>query len=126
MNDSLDDRIREALRADDHELLEEVGREQSLFQQMAGTLRGRNRWITALGYMYTFIFTIAAVYCGVRFFSAETERAMIAWAAGTILFALFVANLKMWFFLEMNKYAVIREVKRVELQIARLAQRLEK
>lgn len=126
MNDSLDDRIREALRADDQRLFEEVGQEQSFFQQMIGMLRGRNRWLTALGYVYTFIFTIAAVYCGVRFFGAETERAMIAWAAGTLLFALFVAMLKMWFFLEMNRNSVIREVKRVELQIARLAQRLEK
>ena len=126
MNDSLDDRIREALRDDDQQLFEEVGQEQSFFQQMIGMLRGRNRWLTALGYVYTFIFTIAAVYCGVRFFGAETERAMIAWAAGTLLFALFVAMLKMWFFLEMNRNSVIREVKRVELQIARLAQRLEK
>ena len=35
-----------------------------------------------------------------------------------------VAMLKLWYFMEMNKNAVTREVKRLELQIARLAKRL--
>jgi hypothetical protein len=34
-----------------------------------------------------------------------------------------VAILKIWFWMEMHKNAVLREVKRLELQIARLAAR---
>ena len=49
--------------------------------------------------------------------------AMLRWAAGAGLAALGLAMVKLWFLAELQSNAVIREVKRLELQVARLAAR---
>ena len=45
----------------------------------------------------------------------------LLWSAGALLTMLAVAMLKMYFWMEMNRNATLREVKRLELQVARLA-----
>jgi hypothetical protein len=45
------------------------------------------------------------------------------WSAGALWAALAVAMLKMYFWMEMNKNVMLREMKRLELQVARLAAR---
>ena len=55
--------------------------------------------------------------------AAVEVREVVAWSVGAILAMLGVAMLKMYFWMEMNKNVVLREVKRLELQIARVAAR---
>ncbi|MEZ5960449.1 MAG: DUF6768 family protein [Hyphomonadaceae bacterium] len=50
-------------------------------------------------------------------------RETVIWTAGALWAAIAVAMLKMYFWMEMNKNVVLREVKRLELQMARLAAR---
>jgi len=61
------------------------------------------------------------VYSAVRFFGAETTRTQIAWSVGFLTSNMVVAMMKMWFWMQMDKNTVIREVKRLELQVATLA-----
>ncbi len=75
-------------------------------------------------WVYIFVFFGLTIMTAVQFFKVETTREMIAWAIGFVFCINAVAMLKMWYFMEMNKNAVTREVKRLELQIARLAKRL--
>jgi hypothetical protein len=46
------------------------------------------------------------------------------WATACIMCTAAVALLKTWYWMEMQRIVVMREIKRVELQIARLATRL--
>lgn len=121
----LDDKIRAALREQDRELFDEYSGEPGLFEMVAETFRGRQRWLVALVWFWSLAFFVLAIVCAVQFFQAETTRAMIAWAGGFMYCVLAVAMLKTWYWMEMNKHALTREVKRIELQIARLAQRIE-
>jgi hypothetical protein len=61
----------------------------------------------------------------VCFFRAETVREMIAWAGGFGLSLIAVSFSRLWFWLLFHRNAVVREVKRVELQVARLSSRLQ-
>jgi hypothetical protein len=61
-----------------------------------------------------------------QFFQADSTRGMIAWACGVGLTVSATGLLKLWYFMEMNKYVMIREIKRLELQIARISDRLDK
>ena len=54
-------------------------------------------------------------------FGAETTRMQIAWSVGFLASNMGVAMMKMWFWMQMDKNTVIREVKRLELQVATLA-----
>ena len=67
------------------------------------------------------LMVVGAAYCLWRFAQAPDIRGMLAWGGGAA-FALFsLGLLKMWFFLEMQKNSLMREVKRLEFQVASLA-----
>lgn len=121
----LDKKIQEALRKEDTELFEDFQGEQSLFEMMADTFRGRHRWLVALMAFWTLVFFVLAILTAVKFFSAEATRDIVMWAAACILCMSAVSMLKLWYFLEMNKNCLTREIKRLELQIARLAGRIK-
>ncbi len=125
MND-LDKKIREALSAQDAELFEEFGGEQGLMEMIVDTFRGQRRWLVVLVFVYSIVFFVLASVTAVLFFKTDPDstRDLIMWAMGFLFCNFAVAMLKMWYFMEMNKNTVTREVKRLELQIARLAKRL--
>ena len=124
MND-LDRKIQEALPPDDAQLLGPPG-EPPLWQQFTEMFRGRLGWVSVLvlvGTLALAVFTVASAVC---FFRAEGEREMIAWAGGFGLGLLAVSFGRLWFWLLMHRNAVLREVKRVELQLARLSGQLKR
>jgi len=121
----LDDKIREALQREDAELFEDVGGEPSIFEMLMETCRGRHRWLNMLGAFWTLVFLVLGIVAAVKFFSAEGTRDIVMWAAACIVCVSAVSMLKIWYFLEIQKNALTREIKRLELQIARLAGRLK-
>jgi hypothetical protein len=58
----------------------------------------------------------------VQFFAAEATRELIMWAVVFGFSMMAIMALKLWFWAEIQKNAVLREVKRVELQVALLHQ----
>jgi hypothetical protein len=123
MND-LDVKIREALEKEDAALLEHYGGEPSLQELMIDTFRGRQRWLVALAFGFTIVALALLVLCGYQFFHAESVRAMLAWATGFVWALIFIAMSKVWYWGELNKNALLREIKRLELQTANLSRRL--
>ena len=119
----LDDRIREALRRENAALADEFAGEPSLFEMVAETFQGRHRWLVAMTMFWTLVFFVGAVVAGAKFFWAAEMREMMLWAGACLFCVLAVSMMKSWYWMELNKNAVLREVKRVELQIARLAER---
>jgi hypothetical protein len=49
---------------------------------------------------------------------------MLHWGAAMVLCLGAVTTIKMWYWLEMNRLALTREMKRLELTVALLAERL--
>ena len=121
----LDKKIQEALRAEDAELFKDYAEEPSVFEMLMETCRGRHRWLNILGAFWTLVFLVLGIVAAVKFFSAEGTRDIVMWAAACIVCVSAVSMLKIWYFLDMNKNAVTREIKRLELQIARLAARIK-
>lgn len=120
--DDLDRRLQEALRGEDREIF--AGGDPGLTELIAGTLRGRLRVLTMLGWGMTLAFFVLQVWSAVRFFAAGSLEDKLLWATSFLFFGLGVAMLKVWGWLEMGRYATIREIKRLELQVARLAGRI--
>ncbi len=121
----LDKKIQEALRTEDAELFKDFAQEPSMFEMLMETCRGRHRWLNILGAFWTLVFLVLGVVAAVKFFSAEGTRDIVMWAAACIVCVSAVSMLKIWYFLEINKNALTREIKRLELQIARLAARIK-
>ncbi len=124
MND-LDEKIREALRSEDAELFGEIGGEPSMFEMVMETFRGRHWWLVVLTGFWTLVFFVLSILSAVRFFRAVEMRDTLMWAAAFIVCMSAVSLLKTWYWMELNKNAITREIKRLELQIARLASRIK-
>ena len=121
----IDDKIREALRKEDAELLEHYSGEVSLHEMLIETFRGRRRWVNVLAFggscaIFVLLFVIAY-----QFFQAESTKAMIAWATGFLWGVMWIVMLKIWFYVEVNKNSITREIKRLELQLANLSRQLD-
>ncbi len=121
----LDDKIREALRTEDAELLDRVGGEPSMFELVMETFRGRHRWLVLLTVFWSLVFFVLAIVTAVKFFTTEDSRDMMLWALAFVFCMSAVSMMKVWFWMELNKNAIMREIKRLELQIAQLAARVK-
>lgn len=122
----IDEKIRDALEAEDAELFAEYEGEQGIFEMVAGVFRGRLKWLVLVTTVAAFALFAAAIYAGFQFFKAEGMREMIAWSMAFLFCMLGVTMVKVWFWMEMNKNTITREIKRLELQIASLAGKLER
>lgn len=121
MND-LDRAIRQSLSAEDAELLEHV--DPSLRQQVLATFEGQLRWLNVAGWIAGFVlFGVASVMTW-RFIYAPTLEEMLRWGAAAALGFAGLALIKVWFWMELQKNAIMREVKRLEVQVTSLAAQL--
>lgn len=117
----LDQAIQQALSAEDQAFLAKF--EQSPLQEVLGTFSGKWAALNVFAAIITFAIFAAAVYCAWNAFTVTDVRETVLWSAGGLLAMVSVAMLKMYFWMEMNKNVMLREVKRVELQMARLVAR---
>jgi len=120
----LDQKIKQAMQGEPD--LGDPAGEEGLFQMLFEVFQGRRRWLNLYGFFLTFVFMGLAIWCAFRFFDAQSTTAIVGWAAGFLTSVLFVSMLKIWFWMEMQKNQVLREVKRLELQTLRLSSRLER
>jgi hypothetical protein len=119
----VDELIREALRAEDAEALARLG-EPGLPDMVTEIFRGRLRWYGAMFLAMILIFTVVAVVCGIRFLATDEVPDMIRWGAGFFFGFLAVMGGKNWYWTQMERIAMTREIKRVELLVAQLASEL--
>jgi hypothetical protein len=117
----LDDAIRATLAAEDRELLAQFEKEPNVFDEAIQALTGRMLFVNVLVAAITFAATAAGFYFGWKLLTADSVREAVNWGAGLGVSLAFVSLLKIWFWLEMQSNRVIREVKRLELQVAALA-----
>ncbi|HRP62485.1 MAG TPA: hypothetical protein PK400_04260 [Phycisphaerales bacterium] len=122
---NLDDRIRRALHAEDKDLLKDL-KEPGMLARTLTAMQRAPRWTVVYAFLISLALIGAAVWFAVRFFSATETREMIAWATGFLFVMLAIAAIKGWFWMQMEKYVLLREIKRLELQVARLVERLDK
>ena len=122
MNET-DDRIRAALDRDDETLLD-TDRGLEMREVLMTSFRGKMRFWSIFVYLYLTLFSVSAVFCTLWFFQSETVKDMIFYAALACLSILIITVVKLWYWMLINRNAITREVKRLELQITRLTERL--
>ncbi|KKO11461.1 hypothetical protein LCGC14_0019420 [marine sediment metagenome] len=118
-----DNDIRAALKKADWSGEYDAGRDLTFHDMLAGSFRGQSRWMSVMAWIHIFAFTGLMVVGIVFFFQADTTRDQILWATVFLSSTVMVMMLKMWFWMAMNRNAVTREIKRLEMRIAELAER---
>ncbi len=118
---NLDQAVRDALSKEDAEFLARFEDHSTPVDEVLDTFRSRWGAMNLFAAIITFGVFGVFVYCVWNMFTVTDVRETVIWTAGALWAAIAVAMLKMYFWMEMNKNVVLREVKRLELQIARLA-----
>jgi 4-amino-4-deoxy-L-arabinose transferase-like glycosyltransferase len=118
---TIDDTIRRALSPADVQAYEALSRELSPVGEAIGMFQTvRSGYIWAVGLAGS-AFLAVGLYAAWRLMEATDIREMLGWSLLAIFAMLTLALVKLWFWLEMQRNALIREMKRLELQIASLA-----
>ena len=117
---NLDNAIREALSAEDAAFLARF-EDEGKFSEAMGTFHGQSGALNVFAAIITFAMFGGFIYCAWNAFEADAVRDTVLWSAGAVISMLAVAMLKMYFWMEINRNATLREVKRLELQVARFA-----
>ncbi|MDZ4728620.1 MAG: DUF6768 family protein [Xanthomonadales bacterium] len=122
MMSKIDELIDSALEKEDRDLFAQLDGDMNLIDMAASVFQGKLRWLSIMMSVWILVLTLLGIYCAWQFFAAELTRELLIWAVGFGFCLMAIMVLKLWFWLEIQKNAVLREVKRVELQVARLHQ----
>ena len=122
---NIDAKIRRALEATDTDLADEFDGDQSMMEMVFDTFRGTQKWLTFLAIFGSFVFMAGSVFGIIQLFKAQETREHILWALGVVFCFSAISLMKIWFWMQMNRNSILREIKRVELQVARLAAKLQ-
>ena len=121
--ENIDQLIKETLTQEEAKFYEELD-EQNMLQMVGGLFSGKNKWIMYLMNFMTLVFFTLFVYCVVQFFDTEVTKELLKWGIGSVIFLLGVSMLKVFAWMQMDKNAILREMKRLELQVSSLASKL--
>ena len=117
----LDDDIRKVLA--NEEASYDLDREEGVFRQMAGIFRGKLRWMAIVAVVESIVFLVLMVLAAVKFFQTDDTKWQIFYATGILLLGMLLLLVKLWSWMQMNRYSIQREIKRLELRILELGER---
>lgn len=118
--EDIDKLIKETLTKEEAKFYEELD-EQNVFQMLGGLFQGKNKWMMFLMNIMTLIFFALFVYCIIMFFNADITKELLKWGIGSLMFLIGVSMLKLFAWMQMDKNALLRELKRLELQLMSLS-----
>ncbi len=120
---NLDKAIQQSLSQEDQEFLAGLDEEPNYMDQAMGLYKGRLGWINWMNTIVGILTTIVAVYALIRFLKASPDiDSMLKWGGLTAYCTAGIFLLKLWFAQHMQTNRVLREIKKLELQIASLNQ----
>jgi uncharacterized membrane protein len=117
----LDDAIQHALTDEDREFLAQFEKEPGSIAQMAGVFSGPLAWVYVAFIAAAVILAPFGLYCAYQFFNATDLRPLFYWGFGVMAILIVLSVVRIVFFMQINTNRMLREIKRLELQIARLA-----
>ncbi len=121
--EEIDKLITESLNKEESEFYRLL-KEEGVFKMWGNLYTGKHGWIAAVHSVFITIFVGIAIYCGYKFFYAEVTADMLRYGAGMFIAMMFTAFLKLWLWMQMDKNSILREMKRLEFQIAVLMEKL--
>jgi hypothetical protein len=120
---NIDQRIKAELEQESAEIDRILAHDTSMRGMLAGGLKGGlGRWFL-IANLAALAVTVFFVWCGYHFFTDAPDQ-QVFWGVLFLLGVQLQIAIKQWLWQEMQRSTVMREVKRVELAVARLADRL--
>jgi len=121
--DNIDKLINEALSAEEAAFYNELD-EQGLPKMITGLFSGKLKWLTMLTSFFMVLIFAGGVYCAIQFFKSTELTEMLKWGVGIFASLMAVSMIKLMNWMQILTNSMSREIKRLELQIAVLSNKL--
>ncbi|MEM5564920.1 DUF6768 family protein [Psychroserpens sp. AS72] len=121
--EDIDQLIKDTLTQEEAKFYDKL-EEQNVLGMIGGLFTGKNKWIVILMNIMTLIFFGLFIYCVVNFFDTTETHELLKWGIGSLVFLIGVSMLKIFAWMQMDKNAILREMKRLELQVSSMASKL--
>ncbi|WP_210191679.1 MULTISPECIES: DUF6768 family protein [Rhodomicrobium] len=115
----LDRLIDRAIEEEERDLLRRIGEEPGFFGQVFGIFSGRAGWVNAVLFAVQTLLFVAGVWAAWMFFAAVDPVTQLRWGLPSSVLLLTSLIIKMAVLPTIEANRVLRELKRLELQLAR-------
>lgn len=116
-NDQIDEMILKGFNEEDKRYLDKM-EEPNIIELYLETYKGKRKWLTILLTTVTFIMIVLTFYVATLFFKATDTKELLLWGFVFVTGLIAVTAMKIWFWMQMNNIAILREIKKLELQVA--------
>ncbi len=118
--EEIDQIIKETLTNEEAKFYDELG-EQNLLQMLGGLFQTKYSWLIIIMNIVNIIMFGLSIYCIIQFLNTDITNELIKWGAATAICWSSISMIKLFIWMQMDKNAILRELKRLELQVASLA-----
>ncbi len=118
--EDIDQLIKDTLTQEEAKFYDDL-EEQSFLQMVLGIFSGKNSWLVIVMSIVQVVFFGFFIYCAIQFFNVEGTNDLIKWGIFGTLSLIASSMLKLFSWMQMDKKAIIREIKRLELQVSSLS-----
>ncbi|MBT8314232.1 MAG: hypothetical protein KJP26_07200 [Maribacter sp.] len=122
--EKIDELIKETLNEEEAKFYDEL-EEQNLFGKLGEVYKGKMGWLAMIMNVVLLVIFGLFIYCIVQFFGSNETNELIKWASAGFLCMTAVSMLKLYIWMQMDKNDILREMKRLELQVATLSNKLD-
>lgn len=102
----------------------EFGDEQNILEQVTSSFRSKNRWLVVFGIVFGLVFMGLGIYSLLQFLELKDTVQALPWAVLLIFSLVAIIAMKIWYWMELNKNAILREIVRLEHRIEQLHEAL--
>ena len=122
---NIDEKIKHELESDSPDFDQILVDDEGLFERMSGSFKsGIRHWLIAI-YASSVVFGTLCLWTGYRFFISIEAQEQIFWGVCFVSSLLVQSSIKQFLMMETNRNSIMREVKRVEVAVARLSAKIE-
>lgn len=119
----IDNRIKAELEKDTAAIEALLANEGGMPDMVAAAFKGSmRRWVWMIT-VVTLVVTVIMFWCGYEFYYAANSDMRIFWGIWFIISGMAQIAMKQWHWMEMNRATLMREIKRLELAVALLAEK---
>ena len=118
---NFDKDLKALLSAEDEAFVTQHLGEEHFYSEVWGTLKGQGRGFYIMTWAGILVFGVALIFCIWKLFQVQTTRELILFGIFAILLNSAQIALKLWFNMRMNRRAMITEMKRLQLAVAKVS-----
>ena len=123
--EEIDKIIKESLTQEEAKFYDEL-EEQNLLNQLGSLFKTKMGWLIVVMNIVNLIVFALSIYCVIQFLNTDVTNELIRWGGAVIVCWSTLAMIKVFVWMQMDKNALLRELKRLELQIAAMTNKFSK